>query len=108
MAQLRQDYQEFVRLNTVVIAIGRDTARAFQSFWEARQLPFIGLPDPKGKVLKQYGQEIKLLKLGRMPAQVIVDIQGVVRYLHYGQNMADISTNKEIFDILISLNRPGQ
>ena len=42
-----------------------------------------GLPDPKHSVLKRYGQEIKLFKLGRMPAQVIVDKQGQARYAHY-------------------------
>jgi peroxiredoxin len=103
MAQLRQDYQEFARLNTVVIAIGPDNARAYSSFWQARNLPFIGLPDPKGSVLKRYGQEIKLLKLGRMPAQVIVDKAGVIRYVHYGQNMADIPSNKDLLKILADL-----
>jgi peroxiredoxin len=103
MAQLRQDYQEFIMLNTVVMAIGPDNAKAFQSFWEARKLPFIGLPDPKGKVLKLYGQQIKLFKLGRMPAQVIVDKAGLIRYIHYGQNMADIPTNREILELLKDL-----
>jgi peroxiredoxin len=103
MVQLRQDFQEFTRLNTVVIAIGPDNAREFNSFWDARQLPFIGLPDPKKKVLKQYGQQIKLLKLGRMPAQVIVDKAGIVRYIHYGENMADIPTNQEILKTLEGL-----
>jgi peroxiredoxin Q/BCP len=31
-------------------------------------LPFIGLPDPGHRVLKLYGQEMKLFKLGRLPA----------------------------------------
>lgn len=100
MAQLRRDFQEFVRLNTVVMAIGPDNARAYNSFWQAHELPFIGLPDPKGGVLKRYGQQVKLLKLGRMPAQVIVDKAGVVRYLHYGQSMSDIPSNREILEIL--------
>jgi peroxiredoxin len=103
MAQLRQDYEQFARLNTVVMAIGPDNARAYSSFWQAHNLPFIGLPDPKGSVLKRYGQEIKLLKLGRMPAQVIVDKAGVIRYVHYGQNMADIPSNQELLNILADL-----
>ncbi len=103
MAQLRNDYEEFVKLNTVVMAIGPDNARAYASFWPAHQLPFIGIPDPKGKVLKRYGQEIKLFKLGRMPAQVVVDQAGVVRYLHYGQSMSDIPPNQELLKILAIL-----
>lgn len=103
MAQLRQDYQEFVNRNTVVMAIGPDNARAFASFWEARQLPFIGLPDPKAGVLKRYGQEVRLLKLGRMPAEVIVDKAGLVRYVHYGNSMSDIPSNQDILKVLESL-----
>ncbi len=103
MAQLRNNYEEFVKLNTVVMAIGPDNARAYADFWPAHQIPFIGIPDPKGKVLKRYGQEIKLFKLGRMPAQVIVDKSGLVRYLHYGQSMSDIPANRELLDILANL-----
>ncbi len=103
MAQLRNNYEEFVKLNTVVMAIGPDNARAYADFWPAHQIPFIGIPDPKGKVLKRYGQEIKLFKLGRMPAQVIVDKAGLVRYLHYGQSMSDIPANRELLDILANL-----
>jgi peroxiredoxin Q/BCP len=103
MAQLRQDYQEFVRLNTIVMAIGPDNARAYHSFWEAHQLPFIGLPDPKASVLKRYGQEVNLLKLGRMPAQVIVDKAGLVRYVHYGKSMSDIPSNRELLELIAGL-----
>ena len=103
MAQLRQDYQEFTRLNTVIMAIGPDNARAYSSFWQAHHLPFIGLPDPKGSVLKRYGPEIKIFKLGRMTAQIIIDKEGVVRYVHYGQSMSDIPSNREILDILAAL-----
>jgi len=62
------------------------------------------LPDPKASVLKLYGQEVNLFKLGRMPAQVIVDRQGVARYAHYGHSMSDIPENSELFAILDELN----
>ncbi len=45
-------------------------------------LPFIGLPDPAASVLNLYGQEVNLFKLGRMPAQVLIDKAGVARYVH--------------------------
>jgi peroxiredoxin Q/BCP len=51
-------------------------------------------------VLKRYGQEVKLFKLGRMPAQVIVDKQGQARYVHYGHSMSDIPPNDELLAIL--------
>jgi len=105
MAQLRQDYQQFVDRGAEIIAVGPDSAEAFRSYWEQEGLPFVGLPDPKRSVLKLYGQEVKLLKLGRMPAQVLVDKNGIARYVHYGHSMSDIPSNKELLDLLDELNQ---
>ncbi len=104
MAQLRQDYSEFIKLETRVIVIGPEDARAFQTYWERNDLPFIGLPDPSASVLKLYGQEVNLFKLGRMPAQVIVDKAGIARFVHYGHSMSDIPENAELFDLLDQIN----
>jgi peroxiredoxin Q/BCP len=54
-------------------------------------------------VLKRYGQELSLFKLGRMPAQLLIDKQGVVRFVHYGHSMADIPENEEILALLDEL-----
>jgi len=76
MAQLRQEYQEFVDRQAVMLVLGPENADAFEKYFRENDLPFMGLPDPKASVLKLYGQEVNLFKLGRMPAQVIVDKQG--------------------------------
>ena len=68
MAQLRQDYKKFVKLDTEILVAGPEDAEAFKDYWEKEKLPFIGLPDAEHKVLKKYGQEVNLFKLGRMPA----------------------------------------
>ena len=73
MAQLRQDLEQFAEREVAILVIGPEDARKFASYFSKHHLPFIGLPDPKHQVLKQYGQEIKLFKFGRMPAQVLVD-----------------------------------
>lgn len=104
MAQLRQDYGEFVKRETKVIVVGPEDDAAFQKYWRENDLPFIGLPDPKASVLKRYGQEVNLFKLGRMPAQVIVDKAGIARYAHYGHSMSDIPENSELFDLLDQIN----
>ena len=104
MAQLRLDYSEFIKRQTRVIVIGPENADAFKSFWLKHDLPFIGLPDPKGSVLKLFGQEINLFKMGRMPAQVIVDKAGIARYAHYGHSMSDIPENSEILKLLDELD----
>lgn len=89
--------------NTVIISIGPENARKFEEYWNKNKLPFIGLPDEQHTVLKRYGQEVKLLKLGRQPAQMIIDKQGLLRYLHYGQSMSDIPSNEEMLQLLDSL-----
>jgi len=104
MAQLRQDYQEFVKRQAQVIVVGPEDAKAFAAYWQQHDLPFVGLPDPKASVLKLYGQEANLFKLGRMPAQVIVDKAGVARFVHYGHSMSDIPPNEEVLALLDQLN----
>jgi peroxiredoxin len=104
MAQLRQDYAEFTRRDAEVVVLGPENAKTFAAFWSQEKLPFIGLPDPKHSVLKLYGQEVSLFKLGRMPAQVIIDKQGWARYAHYGHAMSDIPENEELLALLDQLN----
>jgi len=104
MAQLRQDFDQFDRRNTVIAAIGPENAEGFAAYFRENALPFIGLPDPAHSVLKLYGQEISLFKLGRMPAQVLVDRNGLARYVHYGHSMSDIPANSEYLALIDQLN----
>ena len=104
MAQLRQDFQKFENENTAILVVGPENSSAFAKYWTENDLPFIGLPDPKHTVLKLYGQEIKLFKFGRMPAMVIIDMQGIVRFVHYGHSMSDIPENKDVLETLQALN----
>jgi peroxiredoxin Q/BCP len=105
MAQLRQDHPEFVKRRAQVVVIGPEAGPAFEKYWRENDLPFVGLPDPKASVLKLYGQEVNLFKLGRMPAQVIVDLNGKVRFVHYGHSMSDIPANQELLALLDELNK---
>ena len=100
MAQLRQDYQKFVKLDTEILVAGPEKAEAFKDYWTKENLSFIGLPDPEHRVLKLYGQEVKIFKLGRMPAQMLIDKSGKVRFVHYGHSMMDIPENKELLELL--------
>lgn len=104
MAQLRDDHHLFCEQDTELVVVGPDNAGAFRSYWTKKRLPFLGLPDPKHTVLKQYGQEVNLFKLGRMPAQVIIDKQGMVRYVHYGHAISDIPDNQELLAMLKGIN----
>ena len=105
MAQLRQDYAEFKKRGVVLLVIGPENSDAFKQYFGDHDLPFTGLPDPEHSVLKLYGQQIKLFKFGRMPAQVLVDKKGIARFVHYGHDMTDIPKNSEILELIDSLNR---
>lgn len=104
MAQLRQDYEKFLKRDTEVIAIGPDSKKAFKEYWEKNDMPFVGLADPDHDVAQQYDQEVNLLKFGRIPAQLIIDKSGTVRYVHYSNSMSDIPDNEEIFERLDAIN----
>jgi len=97
---LCRDYQGFVTLHTQIIVVGSEQAESFQKYWREENFPFIGVPDPEHRIQKLYGQEVKPLKLGRMPAQVLVDQSGMIRYAHYGNSMADIPSNEEILKLI--------
>ena len=100
MAQLRHDYQLFAELDTEIIVVGPEAAESFREYWKEEDLPFIGLPDPEHKILKLYGQQVRLFKFGRMPAQMLIDRSGTLRYVHYGHSMSDIPSNEEIMGLL--------
>jgi peroxiredoxin Q/BCP len=100
MAQLRQDYDEFEKRHVAVIAVGPDTKQSFKEYWQENDLPFIGLADPEHEAAGKYEQEVNLLKLGRMPAQLIIDKDGIVRFVHYANSMSDIPENQDILAMI--------
>ena len=104
MAQLRQDYNEFVNRDVVILVVGPDNPSAFKDYWSKNQLPYIGLPDPEHRIANLYGQQVKLLKAGRMPAMMVIDRVGRIRFKHYANSMRDIPRNKAILKLLDMLN----
>lgn len=104
---MRQDYPAFVERGAEIIAIGPNTAAEFRDYWDRFDIPFVGLADPGHVVANAYGQEVKLLKFGRMPALVLVDKRGRVRWHHYGTSMRDIPSNAVVLEQLDRLNREG-
>ena len=97
---MRQDYAELTRRAAEVIAVGPEGPEAFRKYWEDNRIPFVGLADPTHTVANAYGQEVNLLKLGRVPALMVVDSQGNVRYRHYGSGMSDIPPSSEVLGVL--------
>ncbi len=103
LAQLRQHYDEFVKRDAEILAVGPEPQLAFKLFWAKEKFPFIGLADSKHTVAELYEQQVSLLKFGRMPALMIVDKKGRVRFSHYADNMRDYPTLEEMFAVLDSL-----
>lgn len=105
MAQLRLDFSKFEERNTKIVVLGPENSASFQKYFSENELPFIGLPDPKASVLRLFGQEVNLFKLGRMPAQVLVDKKGIARFAHYGHDMTDIPANEELLTLIDGLEK---
>lgn len=64
MAQLRQDHEEFLDRDAIILIVGPEDQRKFKDYWDSEDLPFIGLPDPTHKVLKLFGQKVNIFKFG--------------------------------------------
>jgi peroxiredoxin Q/BCP len=100
MAQLRQDFERFKQKDIEIVVVGPEGDKAFRDFWQKNDLQFIGLHDPGHSVLKLYGQKVNLFKLGRMPAQMLIDKSGMLAYVHYGHSMTDIPSNEEVLSLI--------
>jgi peroxiredoxin len=101
---LREDHDEFTEKGAEILVIGPEGPRRFKQVWDEQRYPFVGFADYRHTVADLYGQEVNLTKLGRMPAMLIVDKQGIIRFAHFGDNMADIPRNEDVLALLDQLN----
>ena len=108
MAQLRQDDTQFAAQDTEVIVVGPEGPGAFAALLAKTRPAFCWAAGPTASVLKLYGQEINLFKLGRMPAQVLIDKSGRVRFVHYGKSMSDIPQTEEMLELIRQMDTSGR
>jgi peroxiredoxin Q/BCP len=104
MAQLRQSYAALSERGAEVIAIGPEDHDDFARQFRELDLPFVGLADPDHSVADLYGQQVSMLRFGRMPATVLVDLRGRIRWRHFGDSMRDIPEPKTLLPLLDELN----
>lgn len=76
-------YEEFKKINTVVIGISKDSVASHQKFAEKHGLPFILLSDPELTAIRAYGvwQEKKLygkVSVGVVRSTFIIDENGMI------------------------------
>lgn len=101
---MKQDYREFTSRNATIVVIAPHAAEKVAEYWKKEELPMIGVPDEDGKLADLYGQEWKLLKLGRMPALFVIDRKGALVFAQYGKSMSDIPKNGEMLKVLGGLS----
>jgi peroxiredoxin Q/BCP len=104
MAQLRQDYQQFLGREAEILVVNPESAAEVKDFAESHGLSFPMLADPGHEVANRYGQEVNMLKLGRLPALVVLDREGAVRYEHRAASMMDTAKNGDVLSVLNRLN----
>ncbi len=81
-----------------------EESKVFKQWWDEHQMPFSGIADPGHVIADDYGQQVKLIKLGRMPATILIDKQGIIRYTHFGESMSDIPATDEMLEIIDRMN----
>ena len=101
---MRDHYSEFISRGAEIVAVGPDSTSSFQSYWRNEKIPYTGLPDPEKKVSRLYKQEINIFKLGRMPLNCVIDVNGRIRYVHFGSNMTDIPDNETFLHVIDEIN----
>lgn len=97
-------YTEFTSRGAEILAVGPDGMESFKKYWAKEKIPFIGLPDSEHTVARMYKQEINLFKLGRMPMNCIVDVNGYIRYVHYSISRSDIPDDETFLSVIDQLN----
>ena len=98
---MRQESDRLAKLDIEVLVVGPENSDSFRKYWQKESLLFTGLPDPDHSVMKLYGQKVRIFKLGRMPAQMLIDKSGILKFVYYGNSMADIPDIVDVENSLI-------
>lgn len=97
---MRADRELLEQHDTVVLAVGPDVESRFRKYFANHGLPFEGIADPDHRIANLYGQEVSLLRLGRLPVLALVGKDGRLRALHYACSMSDLPPTKQILQAL--------
>lgn len=103
---MRQHYDEFRARGAEIVAVAPDGPRTVSRYWQAHALPFPIVSDPEHRLAQLLGQEVKVLRLGRMPALLVIDAAGMVRAAWYGESMRDIPQVEEVLAVLAGCEAP--
>ena len=103
LCSFRDDFSEFATANTSVVPISTDTTGRQQEFNEAERLPMDLLSDADGTVSRQYGVfDTRRSRSNR--AYVLVDRDGVVRWVHAEEHGGHRRENAELLAEIAGLS----
>ena len=105
LSQLRWDASAFDKRRTVILAITPDRPEQVRTYWEREKLPFPGFADADHRVASLYRQTVDIFRQGRLPAVVLVDRDGRIRYRYDGSSAPDIPSNETLLGELDRINR---
>ena len=102
--RLARDLEKFEALDSELFSITADryeNARRLELRYAKEKFPIYF--DRKREVVRLLQQEVKILRLGRLPAVLIIDKEGVIRWAYYGDSLRDIPRNATLLEVLEKL-----
>ena len=102
---MRDEHARFETAGAPVAVVVRERSERLRGHWASLRLPFVCVPDPDGRIAAAWGQQWRLVRLGRLPAQFVVARDGRVAFAHYSRDMTDIVSEAVILDVVQRLGR---
>lgn len=102
--RLGKDADDFAKLNCEIFPITADryeNARRLELRYAKEKFPIFF--DNERKVTKILNQEVKIFRLGRLPAVLLLDKNAVIRWAYYGDTLMDVPPNKIILEVIQNL-----
>ncbi len=103
MMQLHQDLAKFNALNINIVVICPEKRESVVKFTEKTPLDLNLVSDSKHIIANRYNQQVNWLKLGRMPAQIVIDKNGKKVFEHFSNSMSDIVENDAVLNAIKAL-----
>lgn len=97
---MRDDHEKYLSRGARIVAVARHGSEDVKRYWSENRLPFMGVPDPDGRLGDLYRQQWKLLKLGLMPALFVVDRNRKIACACYSVSMSDIPSNETVLGVI--------
>ncbi len=100
MMQLHQDNNQFIEKGIKVIVICPEKEEKIKKFLTKKPMELTFIADPTHTIADHYNQQVSIFKLGRMPAQILIDQNGNKVFEHFAKSMTDIVENEKILAIV--------